>query len=243
MTGWAPRRFWSEVAVVAEGAGCTVLLDSRTVRTPAKDPLVLPSRALAVDVASEWEAQGEVIDPRIMPVTRAANAAIDKVGPQRDDVVRMLAEYGDADLLCYRAEAPQGLIAQQAEAWDPLLDWAAEVLGARLRPVVGVMHAAQDMQALSKLYQHVDALTDFQLAAFHDLVSLPGSLIIGFAAVHRVQPPDALWEIARIDELWQIAQWGADEEAEKVNQLKRQAFRDADRFFHSASEMGANHTE
>ena len=92
MTGWAPRRFWSEVSVVAEGAGFTVLLDSRPVRTPAKAPLVLPSRSLAVDVASEWEAQGEVIDPRTMPVTRTANAAIAKDEPHPADVLRQQSE-------------------------------------------------------------------------------------------------------------------------------------------------------
>ncbi|MEL6519005.1 MAG: ATP12 family protein [Pseudomonadota bacterium] len=238
MTVWAPKRFWKEVSVVEEADGFSIALDSRTVRTPSKALLRLPTRALADDVASEWEAQGETVNPATMPVTRTANSAIDKVGPQRAEIVQLLADYGDTDLLCYRADSPQALVQRQADQWDPLLDWAAGTLGARLVPVTGVMHAAQDAAALSTLYQGVNALTDFQLAAFHDLVALPGSLILGFAAIHRFQTPEELWNTARLDELWQIEQWGEDDEAEKVNHLKAQAFQDAARFFHSASDLG-----
>lgn len=238
MTGWAPRRFWTGVEVVEEGDGYTITLDSRPVKTPAKALLRVPTRKLADDVASEWLAQDELVDPRTMPMTRMVNSAIDKVGPQRAEVVQMLADYADADLLCYRAESPQGLIDRQAKAWDPLLDWAASTLDIRLIPVAGVMHTAQDGAALSKAFQRVNGLTDFQLAGFHDLVTLPGSLVIAFAAIHRLAEPEALWQVARLDELWQIEQWGQDEEAEEVNALKLKAFQLAAMFFHSATEIG-----
>lgn len=243
MTGWAAKRFWTDVSVVEVAEGFSITLDSRTVRTPSKTLLCLPTRQLADDVASEWRAQGDVVDPRTMPVTRTANSAIDKVAVQRAEIVQILADYGNADLLCYRADGPEALIARQSAEWDPLLDWAADVLGARLRPVEGVMHAAQDPTALEKLHQHVDKMTVFQLAAFHDLVTLPGSLILGFATVHGLRPPQDIWHIARLDELWQIAQWGEDEEAEEVNHLKQKAFSDAARFFHSALEIGENVSE
>ena len=229
------KRFWKAAHVTPSGADYTVTLDHRPLRTPAKAALALPSLALAQAVAAEWDAQVDRVDPRTMPMTRMANAAIDKVALQKAEVADMLAAYGDADLLCYRATSPKGLIARQAEEWDGLLDWAEAALGARLRPVSGVMHAPQDAQALAVLAAHVHDLTEFQLAGFHDLVSLSGSLIIGLAATRGHLTPQELWDRSRVDEDWQIEQWGEDDEAAAQSALKRQAFLDANRFFQLSS--------
>ncbi|MGR3434979.1 MAG: ATP12 family protein, partial [Shimia sp.] len=141
MSDWEAKRFWTTTATEPVPGGWQIALDGKPVRTPFKSPLVLPTPALAAMVAAEWDAQGEVIDPLSMPATRAANSAIDKVAPQRAAVAAHLAEYGETDLTCYRAEAPPALVEAQARAWDPLLDWAAERYGARLRPTTGVMYA------------------------------------------------------------------------------------------------------
>lgn len=231
MSEWKAKRFWKTVAVSEAPEGYAVLLDERPVRTPAKAPLHLPTRAMAEAVAGEWEAQEEEIDPRSMHATRAANAAIDKVAVQFDEVAEMLSAYGDSDLLCYRADAPQELVERQAEAWDPLLDWAAESFGARLEPRTGVMHAPQSAEALARLDAEVRRQTPFELAAFHDLVSLSGSLVIGLAAVHDRLPVEELWDRSRVDELWQEAQWGRDEEAHQAAEVKRGSFLMAKQFF------------
>ncbi|MEL6685084.1 MAG: ATP12 family chaperone protein, partial [Pseudomonadota bacterium] len=181
MSDWQPKRFWKLAQAEPCDGGFTVKLDGRPVRTPAKAALVLPTKAMADAIAAEWDAQEEVVDPRTMPVTRGANAAIDKVRTQRDEVIALLAEYGDSDLLCYRAAGPEALIDRQAKAWDPMLDWAAETLGARLFVGEGVMHVAQKPDALDKLTAEVAAFDDFALAAVHDLISLSGSLILALA--------------------------------------------------------------
>ncbi|SLN58890.1 ATP12 chaperone protein [Roseivivax jejudonensis] len=230
MSEWAAKRFWTDATVASEADGHTVRLDGRPVKTPAKAPLVVPTAAMAAAIADEWQAQGDKIDPLSMPVTRGANAAIDRVRPQHADVADMLAEYGDADLLCYRADGPEGLVERQAAAWDPLLDWAAQTLGARLEPRTGIMHAGQDAHALSQLRGAVHALDAFELTAFHDLVSLTGSLVIGFAAERGAHAPETLWAASRIDETWQAELWGEDEEAAAAEDHKRGAFMDAVRF-------------
>ena len=230
MTAWAARRFWKAAEVRPEASGWAVHLDARPVRTPAKRPLVMPTAAMAEAVALEWDAQGDVIDPMSMPVTRAVNAAIDKVASQRAEVVEALTAYGETDLLCYRAERPDALTALQAEAWDPMLDWAAREFGARLVPVAGVMPQPQDVRALARLKRQVAALDDFDLTAFHDLVMLSGSLVLGLA-VHRghLTAGDA-WRLSRIDEEWQAEQWGRDEEAEEAAAIRLEAFSAAARF-------------
>jgi chaperone required for assembly of F1-ATPase len=231
MSDWQPKRFWKKAQAEACEGGFTVLLDGRPVRTPAKAPLEVPTYAMAEAIAGEWDAQEKVIDPRTMPVTRGANAAIDKVRTQRDEVIAMLSEYGDSDLLCYRAAGPEGLIQKQSEAWDPVLDWAAETLDVCLFVGEGVMHVAQQPDALVKLKNELAAFDEFALAAVHDLISLSGSLILALGVTREAIPVEEAWLLSRIDEHWQIAQWGEDEEATAAEMIKRQAFVDAARFY------------
>lgn len=231
MTGWKARRFWTEArAVPAAGGGWEVLLDDRPLRTPAKARLLLPTAGLAEAVAAEWAAQEREIAPHGMPLTRAANAAIDKVRPGRAAVVAMLAAYGETDLLCHRAEAPAELVRRQAEAWDPLLAWCAEALGAPLVPTAGVMPRPQPGASLAALRAALEALDDFELTAAHDLVSLPGSIVIGLAAVRGHGDIEALWQASRIDEAWQQELWGDDAEAAEAAQRRRADFHAAARF-------------
>ena len=231
MSEWKAKRFWKSADVAETEGGFTVHLDGRAVKTPAKAPLVVPTRAMAQAIATEWDAQDGHIDPNSMPVTRAANAAIDKVTHQHAEVAQMIAGYGDTDLICYRADSPAELVARQAEAWDPLLDWAADTLGARLKPVTGLMHSPQDPKALAALAQRVHQMDAFRLTAFHDLVGLSGSLIIGFAALHDLHKIEALWQVSRIDETWQEELWGVDEEAREQAAKKESEFLAAKSFY------------
>ena len=185
MSDWKQKRFWKDTRAVATEGGFTVELDGRRVKTPAKAPLLLPSQAMAEAIAAEWDAQEEGVNPETMPFTRSANAAIDKVANQHAEVADMLADYGDSDLLCYRADAPQELVKRQMQEWDPILDWADQALGARLEPRSGLMHMPQEEAALQSLRDQVHGLDNFQLAAFHDLVCMSGSLVLGFAAAQN----------------------------------------------------------
>jgi chaperone required for assembly of F1-ATPase len=228
---WAARRFWTTASAVPVEGGFAVHLDARPVRTPLKAPLVLPTLALAEAVAAEWQAQEGKVDPETMPCTRTANSAIDKVAPQIDEVAAMLAAYGGSDLLCYRAEGPPDLITRQATAWDPILVWALESLGADLMVTEGVMHVEQPADSLSRLHERVAAMTPFQLGAFHDLVAISGSLVLALAVTEGRVSAEEAWQLSRVDEDWQISLWGEDEEAAEVAALKRAAFLQADRFY------------
>ncbi|MBI6630303.1 ATP12 family chaperone protein [Pontibaca salina] len=230
MSAWKQKRFWQQADAVPVDGGFAVHLDGRAIKTPAKAALVLPTKPMAEAIAAEWDAQDGVVDPLSMPVTRSANAAIDKVGPQHREVADLLVAYGDSDLLCYRAEAPQELVDRQQAAWDPALDWAAATLGARLSPRVGVIHAAQPPEALAALSARVHEKTAFQLAAFHDLVSLSGSLVLGFAAALGWRDADDLWDRSRVDERWQQEKWGKDEDEEALVHVRKAAFLHAKQF-------------
>ncbi|MGJ8623849.1 MAG: ATP12 family chaperone protein [Yoonia sp.] len=237
MSDWKPKRFWQKATATKGDDGYAVLLDTRPVRTPAKAVLTVPTKAMADAIAVEWDAQEKQIDPRTMPVTRSANAAIDKVRPQRADVVAMLAEYGDSDLLCYRAAGPEALVTRQAENWDPVLDWAANDLDARLFVGQGVMHVPQTSLALENLTAQLHAFDEFALAGVHDLVAISGSLVLALAVTKGALPVEDAWLLSRIDEHWQIEQWGEDEEAAAHEKTKRDAF------YHAATFYGLSRSE
>ncbi len=230
MSEWAARRFWKETMVAQRDGGFAILLDGRPVRTPAKRPLLLPTPALADSIAAEWDAQAATVDPLTMPVTRAANAALDKMEVARDDTIAGIAAYGASDLLCHRAETPEMLVRRQRQAWDPLLDWAADTFGARLHPVAGVMPANQPQAALDRLTAEVGGFSNFGLTALAELVSISGSLVIGLAVAHRRLTPDTAWALSRIDEDWQQENWGADDEASAHAALRNEALVNAHRF-------------
>lgn len=231
MSAWTARRFWTTASAVPVEGGFTIHLDSRPVKTPLKAPLILPTEGLAGAVAAEWLAQTGKVRPETMPFTRTANSAIDKVVPQFGEVAAMLSAYGGSDLLCYRAEAPEGLVARQAAAWDPLLHWAATALDAPLTATAGVIHIDQPKASLARLDVLVRDLTPFELAAFHDLVALSGSLVLALAVTKGRLGADAAWRLSRLDEEWQIEAWGQDEEAAELTEVKHLAFLQANRFF------------
>ncbi|SDX32077.1 ATP12 family chaperone protein [Roseicitreum antarcticum] len=231
MSAWVKKRFWTDTSVVPAEGGFTVHLDGRGLRTPLKAPVTVPTEAAAALIAAEWEAQTGKIDPETMPATRAANAAIDKVTGQQAEVTEMIAAYGDSDLICYRAAAPQELVARESAAWDPLVDWAAVTFGARLTVQAGVMHVPQPPEALRALSAPLHQMSAFELTAFHDLVSMSGSLVIGLASIMELAPTDTLWALSRIDEDWQTELWGSDDEAENLARLRKSSFVNANRFY------------
>ena len=221
MSGWVAKRFWAEARAVEGPGGWGVALDGRALRTPAKAVMALPSAALARAVAAEWQAVTGEVRPALMPMTRLANSAQDKVAPQFAAVAGSVAAYGGTDLLCYRAEAPAELAARQAAGWDPLLGWSAAVLGAPLGVTRGLMPVAQPAASLAALADRVAALGPHELAALHDLVAIPGSLVLGLAVAAGRLTADEAFALSRIDEVWQAEQWGEDAEAAESEAVRR----------------------
>ena len=234
MSEWKLKRFWKEASADAEAgeSGFRILLDGRAVRTPAKALLAVPTPEMASAIAAEWNAQEKEIDPRVMPMTRAANAAIDKVAAQHAEVVAMLAAYAETDLLCHRADAPQRLVDQQNKGWNPILSWAEATYSAPLVVVSGILPAVQPPASLAAYADAVAAFQPFSLTALHDLITLSGSLVLGLSVANGQVAPITAWKLSRIDEDWQIAQWGEDEEATEAVEIKRAAF------LHAASFLG-----
>jgi chaperone required for assembly of F1-ATPase len=219
-----PKRFYKDAGVEADGGRFRVLLDGKPVRTPGKAIFAMPDKALAEAVADEWRAQGETIDPESMPLTRLANSAIDLAEKDEQAVADDILAYAGSDLLCYRADAPAGLVEKQAEHWDPVLAWARESLQAPLMLSQGVNHVAQQEGSLAKLADAFRGLDPFRLAALHILTTLSGSALLALAVARGALTPEQAWEAAHVDEDWQFGQWGEDAEAAERRARRRRDF-------------------
>jgi chaperone required for assembly of F1-ATPase len=221
------KRFYKAATVGEDNA---VQLDGRPVKTPGRAPLAPPSAQLAEAIADEWNGQGETIDPRSMPLTGLANAAIDRIAPAKHVFAQGLAVFGESDLLCYRAEGPAPLVARQAELWDPILDWARARYGIAFEVTSGIVHKRQPPETVECLAAAVDARDHFELAGLSPLVTVSGSLIVALALAEGAIGLDAAWAAASLDEQWQAEQWGEDADAAKALAGRRADFAAAARF-------------
>jgi chaperone required for assembly of F1-ATPase len=185
---------------------------------------MLPTPALAEAVAAEWQAQGDRIRPATMPLTRLANTAIDRVGPERARILAEMVSYAGSDLVCYRAAAPPALVARQARHWDAVVEWAQAALDVHFLVAVGVVHRKQPARALEAMATAFAALGDFEIAALHNIMTLTGSALLALMLARRAIAPDAAWHAAHVDEDFQIEQWGEDEEATQRRAARHKEF-------------------
>ena len=231
MVEWAKKRFWETVSTVCvDGASLyKVYLDKRLLNTPNKKPLILPTKEMANHVVFEWESQGDKVDPLTMPYTRSANSSIDKVAPQTDEIRKLVTDYGDSDLICYRADKPKELVRRQEKIWSNLVLWSASDLNAPLNIFEGVVYEPQPSQSILEFEKQVSNLNTFQLCALYDLVTISGSLVLSLAVIKNFLNLDNAWSACQVDEDWQQENWGIDE-VESVRTLNRKIA-----FFHAAS--------
>ncbi|MFE1602458.1 ATP12 family chaperone protein [Methylobacterium sp. ID0610] len=220
-----PKRFYAEAGVAAAEDGHRLVLDGRPARTPGRRLIAVPQAAVAEALAEEWGAQETVIDPARMPLTRLVNTALDGVAERREAVAEDAARYAGSDLLVYRAGDPARLVASQAAAWDPVLDWARTDLGARFMLSEGVMHVAQPEESLRAVRQAVDAVgSPLALAGLHVMTTLTGSVLLALAVLRGRLTAEEAWAAAQVDETFQASVWGRDEEAEARRALRREEF-------------------
>ena len=214
------KRFYKEVTV-ADGA---ILLDGKPVKTPARAELRLPTPALAEAVAAEWRAQEEEIDPRTMRLTGLSNAAIDRVASDIAAFLRPLAAYAESDLLCYRADAPAELVARQAEAWDPLLEWARRRFDVHFTVTSGIVHAPQPGATIARLGEALAVYDAFHLAGLAPIITIGGSLVTALALAEEEVGPDSAFDLTHLDELWQARRWGEDKLALEARASRKRDF-------------------
>ncbi|MEO7654439.1 MAG: ATP12 family protein [Sphingomicrobium sp.] len=207
------KRFWKDARVAEAEGGWGIALDGKSIRTPAKADLIVPTRRLADAIAAEWNAVEGDIDPRAMPLTGLANAAIDRVAPDRAAFAATLAKYAEADLACYRAETPPKLAERQVRDWDALLGWARRRFDVDVAVTTGLTHVEQPVATVERLAHEIAALDAFRLAALSPMVTASGSLVAALAVLDGAYEAKKAWDAVSVDDAWQAERWGTDAEA------------------------------
>lgn len=207
------QKFYTSASAIEAPNGFAIVLDGKPIRTPGKNSLAAPNRALADIMAAEWNAQADTIDPMSMPLTRIANSVIDGVSQNVAAVADDMAKYFGSDLLFYRAGFPEELIARQAQHWDPVLRWAADDLGAHFILTEGVVHVTQPDKAIAAARARLPNEA-WQVAALHMVTTITGSALLALALKEGARDAAQVWAAAHVDEDWNREKWGIDEEVE-----------------------------
>jgi len=208
----ALKRFYKTVDVAADGAGFVILLDNRHLKSPAKRPLVLPTRALADAIAAEWAAQKKYIKATTMPLMALAATAVDRISEMRAGVEDQICQYGETDLICYHTNDPADLAARQIKAWGPYLEWMRDTYNAPLETQIGVLHKPQPAESLTILAGIIRDLSIWELAALSSATHCTGSIVLGLALITGKATAEQIFEDSQVDETYQIEQWGEDYE-------------------------------
>ena len=224
------KRFWKQAQPVERDGGWGVELDGRPLRTPAREPLTVPTKALAEAIAAEWNAVEDKIEPGAMPLTGLANATVDRVATDKEAFAKGIARYAEADLACYRAEGPNALVDRQAESWDALLGWGRRRFDVDFRTTSGIVHVDQPAATVDQLSHAVAALDPYRLVGLSPLATIGGSLLAALGVLEGALTPDQAWEAVSVDDRWQLEQWGSDAEAEAALDSRRRDFMAAARF-------------
>ena len=224
------KRFWKEAVAVQGSGGWTIELDGRPLRTPARALLSVGPEPLARTISAEWQEAGETVDPRAMPMTGLANAALDRVATDSASFAEGLAKYGESDLLTYRAEGPASLVELQEARWDPLLAWARRRYDIDFVVTHGINFVPQPAATVQRLAHAVAAIEPLALAGVAPLVTIGGSLVAALAVFDQAVAPEDAWAAVSLEEAWQLQKWGSDAEAEAALDNRRRDFLNAARF-------------
>ena len=220
-----PKRFYKEVDVARVDDGYAVTLDGRQVRTPGhKIPVIVPALSIAQTMAAEWAAQGEFIDPATMPMVRLINSAVESGEERIPEFRAEIGKFAAGDLLLYRADAPQELVAEQDREWDGALVALARKFDVAFQPTIGIIHQAQPAETLRKLDLTLENQGLLSLTALVSITGITGSGLLAIGLLHGLFTPDQVWKAAHVDEDHQIRLWGEDEEASERRAKRRVEF-------------------
>lgn len=224
------KRFYKSAGVDTVDDGFRVLLDGRSLKTPAKAELLLPVRELAEAVAEEWEEQADEIEPDAMPITRLATTAVDRMPELRDAAIEEIADYAGTDLVCYRAPDPNDLVRLQHEAWQPALDWMTQHYGIAFDLTVSLVPAQQPEATLAGVRNLIEAIDDWPLVGVHGATTSLGSVVLALALWHGQLDADAAADASLVDALFEIERWGQERDATRRHEALRCDVRGIARF-------------
>jgi len=214
-------RFYKKVSVESYDASFCVLLDGKKARTPKKNIIQFPSQTLAEAIADEWDAQGKDIDPFSMPMNRLCNVALDIDDQAIKPLVDELLNFIQTDALIFRSYEPEALVALQEDQWNIIQEYAEDLLEGKIITTKGLSIPDQSDILSENARNILSALSIFELTALHTITTISGSIFIALVLFTQGISSDQAWQAGHLEEDWNIALWGDDEEAQKRRKFRR----------------------
>ena len=224
------RRFYKKVEKFQDDDRWVILLDGKSIKTPARQTLFLPTMTLAENIVLEWEKQDPEIDPLTMPLTAYAYSAIDRSQPMKNQLINRICAYAQSDVLCYRVDKPIDLAERQEVEWQPILDWLSASRGIDLRVTSGINQVEQEPGVIELVKSNVSSFDQFQLTGLHAATIGSGSIVLGLALIDKFIDFDKALQLSLLEELYQMEKWGRDTETIQRHDALRQEIYNAGRF-------------
>ena len=206
------KKFWKKITLKNYGDTGSIFLDNKPLKTPASEILILPI-LLCKKVFLEWDGIVDKIKPLEMPYYSYSVTAIDRILPQRNYVISQLVSVVKTDLICYREGDNIPLKKLQGLKWQPFLDWSESKFGVKLDIIESLMPISQPNESIIKFEKLISSFDDFGIAGLHNLVTISGSLILSLALYFNQISVKDFYDLALLEELFQVEKWGEDFEA------------------------------
>ena len=206
------QKFYDEVSVQPCDDGFAVLLDSKQLKSPLKNQLILPTQKLAEMIANEWQSQEKYIDIEQMTATRMAFGAIDISAKEKASLQSDIISYAGNDMLFYFTDTDDTLLAQQQHNWQPLIDDFAKKYNVKLKTTAGIMPIEQGEETINAISKIVEDYSVWQLIPMGVLAAATGSFVISeLLRTEKISLPTAI-ATTFLDTNYQVEKWGEDEE-------------------------------
>ncbi|XP_023600842.1 ATP synthase mitochondrial F1 complex assembly factor 2 isoform X3 [Myotis lucifugus] len=99
------KRFYQNVTITQGEGGFEINLDHRKLKTPQAKLFTVPSEALAIAVATEWDSQQDTIKFYTMHLTTLCNTSLDNPTQRnKDQLIRAAVKFLDTDTIWYGVE-------------------------------------------------------------------------------------------------------------------------------------------
>ena len=133
------------------------------------------------------------------------------IAAYREEIIAKLLEFARTDLLFFWGEKRDLYLKQQAE-WQPILDWAGQLLHIDLKSTDG-LEVPENESLQNPLEQVLRSMTDKELACYYAAALNMRSNLLALALVKGRIDARTAGKLSYLEELWQNDLWGADAEA------------------------------
>ncbi|XP_065098898.1 ATP synthase mitochondrial F1 complex assembly factor 2 [Paramisgurnus dabryanus] len=235
------RKFYENVSISQGEGGFEIILDKRKLKTPGGKLFTVPNEALAIAVATEWDAQKDTLKFYTMHLTTLCNTALDNPTQRtKHQIISAALKFLDTDTICYRVEEPPALVELQKNEWDPVLNWIEQRYNVVIGSSSNIMGPQIPQETKEIFHQHLNSYSFWSLTGLEYVIAQLKSLVLSFGVIDRHLTVEHAVLLSRLEEEFQIQHWGNVEWAHDYDMYELQARAAAGALFvHLSSESRA----